>query len=190
MMRERMGNWDMAELDLQQARELSGDEPNVLNYLGYSWIDQGIHLDEGLKIITMAVQKEPKNGAFVDSLGWAYYKLGDYANALKYLEAASQMEATDPVITDHLGDALWRVGRRVEARYQWRKALAFEPTDEDRAKIEKKLLTGLGPPEKKIPKLICREAVRPFNGAFRTESAGQNQSYPHRRAVDPTAITL
>ena len=152
MMRERMGNWDMAELDLQQARELSGDEPNVLNYLGYSWIDQGIHLDEGLKIITMAVQKEPKNGAFVDSLGWAYYKLGDYANALKYLEVASQMEATDPVITDHLGDALWRVGRKVEARYQWRKALAFEPTDEDRSKIEKKLLTGLGPPEKKNPK--------------------------------------
>ena len=152
MMRERLGNWDMAEMDLQHARELSGDEPNVLNYLGYSWIDQGIHLDEGLKIIRMAVQKEPKNGAFIDSLGWAYFKLGDYKNALKYLEVASQIEATDPIITDHLGDALWRVGRKVEARYQWRKALAFEPTDEDRQSIEAKLLTGLGPPEKKKPK--------------------------------------
>ena len=152
MMRERLGNWDMAEMDLQHARELSGDEPNVLNYLGYSWIDQGIHLDEGLKIIRMAVQKDPKNGAFIDSLGWAYFKLGDYKNALKYLEVASQIEATDPIITDHLGDALWRVGRKVEARYQWRKALAFEPTDEDRQSIEAKLLTGLGPPEKKKPK--------------------------------------
>ena len=152
MMRERLDNWDLAEIDLQQARQLSGDEPNVLNYLGYSWIDQGIHLDEGLKIIRQAVNKEPKNGAFVDSLGWAYYRLGDYTNALKYLELASQLEAADAVITDHLGDALWRVGRKVEARYQWRKALAFDPTDEDRAKIETKLLSGLGAPEKKKPK--------------------------------------
>jgi tetratricopeptide (TPR) repeat protein len=142
----------LAEIDLQRARELSDDEPNVLNYLGYSWIDQGIHLDEGLRIIRMAVKKEPKNGAFVDSLGWAYYKLGDYDNALKFLEVASRLEATDPVITDHLGDALWRAGREVEARYQWRKALAFEPIDKDRDAIEKKLLTGLGPPEKKNPK--------------------------------------
>ena len=152
MMRERMDDWDRAEIDLQRARELSGDEPNVLNYLGYSWIDQGIHLDEGLKIIRRAVEKEPKNGAFVDSLGWAYYRLGNYHMALKYLELASQLEATDPVITDHLGDALWRMGRKVEARYQWRKALAFKPTDEERDKIERKLLTGLGPVEKKNPK--------------------------------------
>ena len=151
MMRERLGNWDMAETDLQLARKLSGDEPNVLNYLGYSWIDQGIFLDEGLKIIRQAVAKDPKNGAFIDSLGWAHYRLGNYDEALKLLERASQLEATDPVITDHLGDALWRNGRRVEARYQWRKALAFEPTEEDRIKIEGKLLKGLGPPEKKKP---------------------------------------
>ena len=152
MMYERLDNWDAAEIDLQQARTLSGDEPNVLNYLGYSWIDQGIHLDEGLKIIGMAVKKEPKNGAFVDSLGWAYYRLGNYVDALRYLELASQLEATDPVITDHLGDALWRVGREVEARYQWRKALAFEPLESDREKIVRKLFIGLGPVDKKKPK--------------------------------------
>jgi Flp pilus assembly protein TadD len=152
MMRERLGSWDMAELDLQTARKLSGDEPNVLNYLGYSWINQGIYLDEGLKIIREAVKKEPKNGAFVDSLGWAHYRLGNYKQALILLERASKIESGDPVVTDHLGDALWRVGRQVEARYQWRKALAFEPTLEDRAKIEDKLLTGLGPAEKKKPK--------------------------------------
>lgn len=152
MMRERLGTWDMAELDLQIARKLSGDEPNVLNYLGYSWINQGIYLDEGLKIIREAVTKEPKNGAFVDSLGWAHYRLGNYKQALILLERASKIESADPVVTDHLGDALWRVGRKVEARYQWRKALAFEPSSEDRAKIEAKLLKGLGPPEKKKPK--------------------------------------
>jgi Flp pilus assembly protein TadD len=110
-----------------------------------------MYLDEGLKIIKQAVKEQPKNGSFVDSLGWAHYRLGNYATALKVLERASQLEPTDPVITDHLGDALWRMKREVEARYQWRKALAFEPTDEDRAKIERKLLTGLGAPEKKKP---------------------------------------
>lgn len=152
MMRERLGNWDAAETDLQRARKMSGDAPSVLNYLGYSWIDQGIHLDEGLKIIKQAVKKEPDNGAYVDSLGWAYYRLGDYKTALPLLERASALEPTDAVVTDHLGDVLWRLGRRLEARYQWRKALAFEPSDEDRKKIEAKLLTGLGAPEKKKPK--------------------------------------
>ncbi len=152
MMRERLGNWDMAEIDLQRAREMSGDAPTVLNYLGYSWIDQGVYLDEGLKIIKQAVNKEPNNGAYVDSLGWAYYRLGQYDKALSILERASRLEPTDPVVTDHLGDAMWRVGRELEARYQWRKALAFDPSEEERAKIEKKLLTGLGAPEKKKPK--------------------------------------
>ena len=152
MMRERLGDWDMAEIDLQRARKLSNDEPHVLNYLGYSWIDKGMYLDEGLKIIKQAVKEQPKNGSFVDSLGWAHYRLGNYSTALKVLERASQLEPTDPVITDHLGDALWRMKREVEARYQWRKALAFEPTEEDRLKIERKLLTGLGAPEKKKPK--------------------------------------
>lgn len=151
MMRERLDNWDMAESDLQRARKLSGDEPHVLNYLGYSWIDQGLYLEEGLKIIREAVKKQPKNGAFVDSLGWAHYRLGNYEKALNVLEQASLLEPTDPVITDHLGDALWRMGREVEARYQWRKALAFDPTDEERAKIEEKLLKGLGAPEPEKP---------------------------------------
>ena len=152
MMRERLGNWDAAETDLQRARKMSGNAPSVLNYLGYSWIDQGIHLDEGLKIIQQAVKKEPDNGAYVDSLGWAYYRLGDYKMALPLLERASRLEPTDPVVTDHLGDVLWRLDRKLEARYQWRKALAFDPTEKDRAKIEAKLLSGLGAPEKKKPK--------------------------------------
>ena len=141
--RERQGNWIMAEVDLQKARQLSGDEPHVLNYLGYSWVDQGIYLKEGLAIIELAVRKEPSNGFFVDSLGWAHYRLGEHEKALGYLEHASRLEPTDPVITEHLGDVLWRLGREVEARYQWRKALAFDPVEGDREKIENKLVTGL-----------------------------------------------
>ncbi|MDB2668556.1 tetratricopeptide repeat protein [Alphaproteobacteria bacterium] len=157
--RERLGNWREAEMDLQRARRLSNDEPHVLNYLGYSWIDQGIHLDEGLKIIRQAVSKMPQNGSFVDSLGWALFKLGRYDEALEVLQKAGELEPVDPVVTDHLGDTLWRLGRQFEARYQWRKALAFEPEDSDRANIEQKLLLGLGPVPKAKP-----EAYMPRGG--------------------------
>ena len=157
--RERMGNWRQAEMDLQKARRLSNDEPHVLNYLGYSWVDKGIYLDEGLKIIEQAVAKKPQNGSFVDSLGWAYFKLGKYEKALEILQRAGQLEPTDPVVTDHLGDVLWRLGREFEARYQWRKALAFEPEEVDRKAIEEKLLLGLGPVPKAKP-----EAFMPRGG--------------------------
>ncbi len=157
--RERNGNWRQAEMDLQKARRLSDDEPHVLNYLGYSWVDKGIYLDEGLKIIEQAVAKRPQNGSFVDSLGWAYFKLGKYEKALDILQRAAQLEPTDPVVTDHLGDVLWRLGREFEARYQWRKALAFEPEEADRKAIEEKLLIGLGPVPKAKP-----EAFMPRGG--------------------------
>lgn len=143
--RERQGNWRQAEGDLQKARRLSDDAPHVLNYLGYGWIDQGIHLNEGLRIIKLAVRKAPENGYFIDSLGWAYYRLGDYARALHHIERAAERTPTDPVITDHLGDVLWRLGREVEARYQWRKAQGFAPEAALRESLETKLLTGLPP---------------------------------------------
>ena len=143
--RERLGDWEQAEIDLLTARRLSNDEPHVLNYLGYSWIDKGMYLQEALQIIVKAVKQKPNNGFFVDSLGWAYYRLGDYDKALFYLERATQLQPTDPVITDHLGDALWQLGRRLEARYQWRKALAFEPEDNVAQSIDEKLLLGLQP---------------------------------------------
>jgi len=146
--RERLGDWEQAEIDLLTARRLSNDEPHVLNYLGYSWIDKGVYLQEALQIIVKAVKQKPNNGFFVDSLGWAYYRLGDYNKALFYLERATQLQPTDPVITDHLGDALWQLGRRLEARYQWRKALAFEPEDNVAQSINDKLLLGLRPQDK------------------------------------------
>ncbi|MBE8191490.1 MAG: tetratricopeptide repeat protein [Alphaproteobacteria bacterium] len=152
--RERIGEWSQAETDLHKARRLSRNDPHVLNYLGYSWVDKGLYLHESLNILRQAVRAAPNNGFFLDSLGWAYYKLGNYNNALAFVERAAQIEPTDATITDHLGDILWRMGRHLEARYQWRKALAFNPSDTLRTQIEKKNIAGLG--VKKRPSRIKR----------------------------------
>ena len=160
MVREQLGNWPRAERDLQKARILSGDEPHVLNYLGYSWVDRGIYLQDGLEIIKQAVKKRPDNGSFIDSLGWAYYRLGQYEQALIYLERATRLEPVDPIITDHLGDVLWRLGRKVEARYQWRKALGFNPEEKNYRAIEQKLIKGLiAPPTNAAPNMPDGTAI-------------------------------
>ena len=119
------------------------DQPHVLNYLGYSWIDQGIKLDEGMEMIKKAVQQRPDDGYIVDSLGWAYYRVGNYEEATKQLERAIELKPEDPTINDHLGDAYWRVGRVLEARFQWAHARDLKPDAEDLPKIEEKLKEGL-----------------------------------------------
>ena len=143
MVRERMDKWQEAEADLLRAKELSNNNAYVLNYLGYSWIDHGINLHEGLDIIEQAVEKQPRNGFFVDSLGWALYRLGDFVAAVRLLEKASELEPLDAEIIDHLGDALWQAGRKFEARYQWQRALGLDPDDDKRRLIEQKIETGL-----------------------------------------------
>jgi len=137
-----MDQWSRAEDDLVMARELSGDEPYVLNYLGYSWVERGENLEEAFAMIEAALRQEPNSGAITDSLGWAHYQLGDYEEAIDYLERAVELEPADPVITDHLGDAYWQVGRRNEARYEWRRALSYDPDEDLRAAIERKLAEG------------------------------------------------
>src|SRR5262249_17865161 len=117
---ERSGQWQRAESDLQRALELKPEQPLVLNYLGYSWIDRGGSLERGLKMLEKAVELRPEDGYIIDSLGWAHYRLGDYAAAVQYLEKATELVPEDPTINDHLGDAYWQTGRLVEARYQWR----------------------------------------------------------------------
>lgn len=124
---ERLGEWAKAEKDLKLALELSGEHPLVLNYLGYSWIEQHHRLDEALAMIEKAVEQRPNDGFIVDSLGWARYRLGEYDLAVKYLERAVELQPGDPTINEHLGDAFWKVGRRIEARYQWSHALSLEP---------------------------------------------------------------
>ena len=140
---ERSNQWTLAEADLEHALELKPDQPLVLNYLGYSWIDRGEKLHPGLKMIEKAVELRPDDGYIVDSLGWAHYRLGDYASAVEYLEKALELVPEDPTINDHLGDAYWKSGRTTEARYQWRRALQFKPDKDDIKPIEAKLDRGL-----------------------------------------------
>lgn len=141
---ERTDRWHDAELNFRQALDLSPDQPDVLNYLGYSWVDMGINLSEGLSLIQRAVNLRPNDGYMVDSLGWAYYRLGRFDDAVRELERALSLQAGDPTINDHLGDAYWRVGRELEATFQWRHALSFDPEKpEDIVRIEDKLKNGL-----------------------------------------------
>ncbi len=140
---ERSKRWPEAEAALKTALELRPNQPFVLNYLGYSWIDRGINLDEAMQMITTAVALEPDNGFIIDSLGWGLYRLGDYDGAVEKLEQAVALEPGDPVINDHLGDAYWRVGRRIEARFQWNHALRLEPEPKLEETVREKIKYGL-----------------------------------------------
>jgi tetratricopeptide (TPR) repeat protein len=142
---ERTKQWPKAEADMKKALELSPEQPYVLNYLGYSWIDQGLHLDEGMKMLKRATELRPDDGAITDSVGWAYYRLGQYDKSVEWLERASEQKGDDATIIEHLGDAYWHVGRRREARFQWERALNQKP-DKDRVPVIKdKLANGLNP---------------------------------------------
>jgi len=140
---ERAKQWDKAEADLKKALDLYPDQPHVLNYLGYSWIDQHVNLDEGMRMIKRAVEQRPDDGYIVDSLGWAYFRLGNYEEAVKNLDRAVELKPTDPTINDHLGDAYWKVGRTLEAKFQWSHARDLKPEPEDLKKIEDKIKFGL-----------------------------------------------
>jgi len=140
---ERTKRWPQAEADLLKALELEPDQPFVLNYLGYSWVDQGLNLDRAKEMLHRAVDLRPEDGYIVDSLGWAYYRLGEHDKAVTYLERAAELEPGDPVVNDHLGDAYWRAGRQREARFQWQRALVFKPEPDALAQIQQKLANGL-----------------------------------------------
>ncbi len=140
---ERLKQWDKAEPNFKKALELNPDQPQVLNYLGYSWIDMNIHLDEGMNMIRKAVDLRPDDGYIVDSLGWAYYRLGKYEEAVEQLERAVELMESDATINDHLGDAYWRVGRKLEAGFQWKRALLAKPEEAEVKKIEDKIANGL-----------------------------------------------
>jgi tetratricopeptide (TPR) repeat protein len=140
---ERSNQWPQAETAFKKALQLYPNQPLVLNYLGYSWVDKGIHLGQGMDMIRRAVEQRPDDGFMVDSLGWAYYRIGDYAEAVKNLERAVQLEPADAALRDHLGDANWRIGQNSEARAQWAQARDLKPPPESLAKIEEKLKFGL-----------------------------------------------
>jgi Flp pilus assembly protein TadD len=140
---ERAGRWPRAEADFQEALRLQPEQPYVLNYLAYTWVEMGRNLAEARRMLERAVELRPNDGNIVDSLGWALFKLGDIAGAVRWLERAVELEPRSSVINDHLGDAYWMAGRRNEARFQWARALRTDPEGNDIPKIEAKLRDGL-----------------------------------------------
>lgn len=142
---ERLKQWPKAEPNFKKALELFPNQPQVLNYLGYSWIDMNMNLEEGLEMIQKAVELRPSDGFIIDSLGWGYYRLGRYEEAVTELERAVTLQPADPVLNDHLGDAYWRVGRKLEATFQWAHARDLKPAADVLATVMEKLTNGLPP---------------------------------------------
>lgn len=183
--------WPQAEADLKKAVELSGDQPTLLNYLGYSWVDRGIDVEKGLDLIRQAVEMRPNDGDIVDSLGWAYYKLGRYPEAVDQLERAIDLRAQSWEINDHLGDVYWKVGRKLEARFQWAHARELKPDADKLALIERKIAEGLEPVEAELAaKRAAEDAKAAANpiptgpvdvAAASPESTGDGRTFTVRR---------
>ena len=131
------------EADLLAALEIDPDQPEILNFLGYGWIDKGRNVEAGFDLIRRAIAQRPRAGYIVDSLGWAHYRLGQYEDAARELEWAAELTPDDPEIIDHLGDAYWRTGRRLEAGFEWSRALSLDPDKEMAASLREKLAGGL-----------------------------------------------
>lgn len=141
--RERTGKWAIAEADFLKALELKPNQPDVMNYLGYSWLIKNQNVERAKAMIEQAVAERPNDGHIIDSMGWALFALKDYAGAVDYLEQAIEVMPTDTTVNDHLGDAYWRLGRKTEARFQWKRALLFGPDDIQKKELEAKMVNGL-----------------------------------------------
>lgn len=140
---EQTDNWEHAELDLKNALAMRPDHPYILNYLGYAWADKGINLQESLKMIQYAVDLQPSDGYITDSLGWVMYRTKNYKNAVPVLERAVELLPYDPTVNDHLGDAYWKVGRLLEAKFQWNRAKNHSTDDIQIKELDTKLTSGI-----------------------------------------------
>ena len=156
---ERLQEWDKAEADFRNALTINPDQANVLNYLGYSLIDRGEKLDEAMTMIEKAVSLQPESGYIVDSLAWGLFKLGKYETAIPHMEKAAELMPVDPIVTDHLGDLYWAVGRQLEAKFQWRRALSFDPELKDATRIREKLRIGLD-------RVLVNEGLKPTSELY------------------------
>ena len=156
---ERLQEWDKAESDFRNALIINPDQANVLNYLGYSLIDRGEKLDEAMTMIEKAVSLQPESGYIVDSLAWGLFKLGQYETAIPHMEKAAELMPVDPIVTDHLGDLYWAVGRQLEAKFQWRRALSFDPELKDATRIREKLRIGLD-------RVLVNEGLKPTSELY------------------------
>ena len=138
-----------AEESFKKALELRPDQPYVLNYLAYSWVEKGLHLDEASEMLRNAREQRPNDAYIIDSVGWVHYQLGAYDNAVIDLEEAVELLPQDPIVNDHLGDAYWQVGRKREARFQWNRSLSPDPEPDTISIIENKIKFGLEVPQAK-----------------------------------------
>lgn len=154
---ERIGKWTEAEKDFLKALELEAGQPDVMNYLGYTWLTQNTRIEEAKTMIASAMAARPADAHIIDSMGWAYYISGDYAKAVDHLEKAIELMPTDPTVNDHLGDVYWSMGRRNEARFQWKRALLFDPEPELVETLTQKLESGLPAQE---PHTAAADAIR------------------------------
>ena len=140
---ERMGNYEMADIDLLKSLEIRPDDPYSLNYLAYSWLDRKFKIKEAMEMLHKAYNEKENDPYITDSVGWGYYLIGDYENAEKYLRKAVELMPDDPIVNDHYGDVLWQLNRKMQAKYFWKNVLEFEDTDEKMKKdIQNKLLNG------------------------------------------------
>jgi len=141
---ERIGDWEKAEKDLSKSIEILPDQPYVLNYLAYTWVERKTNLDEALRMLNKAVNLKKNDGYIIDSLGWAYYALNDYIEAEKFLRRAVELKPLDPIINDHYADVLWMLKKNIQARYFWKHVLNMKDLEKDRRKkINKKLIFGI-----------------------------------------------
>ena len=140
---ERMGNYEMADIDLLKSLEIRPDDPYSLNYLAYSWLERKFKIKEAMEMLNKAYNEKENDPYITDSVGWGYYLIGDYENAEKYLRKAVELMPDDPIVNDHYGDVLWQLNRKMQAKYFWKSVLEFEDTDEKMKKdIQNKLLNG------------------------------------------------
>jgi Flp pilus assembly protein TadD len=162
---DRLGKWPEAEKDLQQALVLKPDQPDVLNYLGFTRLEHGESLQEAGVMIAKAVKARPNDAQIVDSMGWVLYLQGAYQEATQYLEKAVELLPGDPEVNDHLGDVYWRLGRKTEARFQWERSLSFSPQDKLSNSIHKKLKEGLPPPNTMADSIPVNAPEKPLMAA-------------------------
>jgi len=141
---ERTGEWDKAEKDLLESIKADPNQAYVINYLAYSWIEQGIKIEKSLGMLEQANKLRSNDPYIIDSLGWALFKLERYKESKDYLQMAVRLMPGDPTVNDHYGDVLWKNGNKLQARYYWNYVLNLEKTEEDlKKKINKKLIKGL-----------------------------------------------
>jgi len=173
---ERTKQWPKAEPDFKEAIELDPEQGAVLNYLGYSWLDQNMNIPEAFDLIKKAVKLRPSDGYIIDSLGWAYYLQKDYEQAVKHLDKAVELRPEDPTLNDHLGDVYWRLGRKLEAKFQWTQALTLSPEPEDAEKIKKKLEIGL--PDEAGPRAELEAPAAPLGNENQAAAPAPSEAKP------------